>query len=692
MAYATKYRIEFETIKLRSVKIDIQEDGFGGSVTEVKGAGAELNWPDGDKSKVADVRSSSLRFQVYTDTPTNFIAENATTYKVLLYFQGTLNWSGWLDTGAINYRLQDGYQIIELNAKDGLHLLEESDFRDLSGEKPYLFKKIAEIISYCLNKTELGLDFNVWLNIFPEGYSVRDAGADPTGARDPFNQVYISTRTFQTGEGEYDSPYTILQKICASFKMTMFQARGQWHFVYVEDWIRGNGLYGTRYNSSASPQSPTIAQFNQVEVGLYKTNKWVNNDALVSIQDNLKKVRINYAFDVPASLIRNIDFNEGDFVSILALVYAKYDLDGWTTTGAPPFAVAALSVSSDATYEKERFLLFIDDGVNSSGTATSSGAPINKGDFFTVGFKYSHIESYTPNLKFDVIIQEGVFPFTTKYLGADGKWKTTQQLILQPNLDGGGSLFLYPKFNTYNLTNVEPIPFTGSLQLKFTCDSFPPAGSAGTKYQGIFDLTFNYDAYIGEAGQKYATGHYYDSFETFKTKSTYQDEIYLSDALNIVNSGALVNSNVALITNWFHQGVTESVKFGRIICRALWKIFYRNFYRLEAAILNIYDGTYLISPLNTILPDAYPNKEFQITTLRVDLNNELGEGTFVELQDSSTTDDFDEVATNETYRLINVTDKEKFAEDKPFRTPPPYQYGAIGFMVWAIKNRKSKKS
>ena len=118
-------------------------------------------------------------------------------------------------------------------------------------------------------------------------------------------------------------------------------------------------------------------------------------------------------------MIRNIDFNEGDFVSILALVYAKYDLDGWTTTGAPPFAVAALSVSSDATYEKERFLLFIDDGVNSSGTATSSGAPINKGDFFTVGFKYSHIESYTPNLKFDVIIQEGVFPFTTKYLGAD---------------------------------------------------------------------------------------------------------------------------------------------------------------------------------------------------------------------------------------------------------------------------------
>ena len=62
------------------------------------------------------------------------------------------------------------------------------------------------------------------------------------------------------------------------------------------------------------------------------------------------------------------------------------------------------------------------------------------------------------------------------------------------------------------------------------------------------------------------------------------------------------------------------------------------------------------------------------------------------MQDFTNTDDFDEVATSETYRLINVTDKEKFAEDKPFRTPPPYQYGAIGFMVWAIKNRKSKKS
>jgi len=693
MAYATKYRIEFDTLKLRSVKIDIQEDAFAGAVTDVKGLGAELEWPNGDKSKVADVRESFLRIQILTSSPTDFIAENATTYKVLLYFQGTLNWSGWLDAGEINYRLQDGVQPVILNAKDGLHLLQEADFRDLSGNKPILVKKIAEIISYCLNTTGLGLDFNTWINIFPEGYSVRDAGADPTGARDPFNHVYISARTFQTGEGEYDNPYTILQKICTSYKMTMFQARGAWHFVYVEDWIRGNGLYGTRYNASASPQAPSLAQTHQIDVGLLLETKFVNDDALVSIQDNLKKVRLNYAFDIPPSLVNNVDNNSGAFISILNLIYAKYALDGWTTVQTDClFSVALLSVNSDIDYEKQRFLQFIDDNVETSAAAYSGAVICNKGDFINFSFKYTlHQVSYLSQLKCAIQVNQDVFPFASRRLGADGKWKTDLATTIDsPNSDAGGN-FLYPRFGTFNIANVEPIPFNGSLNIYFINAGWP-AAPVNTLYHGIFDIKLDYTPYIGEAGQTTAAGHYYEAFETYKTKSIYEEEIFLCDSLNIATSGALLDSNAHLITNWFHQGVTESVKFGKLICRALWKLFYRNFFRLEAAVLNVYDGAYLISPLNTILPDSFENKEFQITTLRVDLKNELAEGTFVELQVFTNTDDFDEVATTEAYKLINITEKEKFAEDKPFRTPPPYQYGALGFVVWMIKNRKSKKS
>lgn len=699
MAYNTKYKIEFNSFKGNDYVLDILEDGFSGTVLNFDGISWSLDWLDGDKSKIPTVRRSQLQFVVNTTTPDIFIAEKATSYKVHLYVNGVLNWVGWLDSGSIQYNLQDGFLPLGLTAKDGLHLLEEEEFTDLSGNKPFIFYRISDLIAFCLNKTQLGLNFYNWISIYPDGASVRDAVADPTGTRDPFYISFVSARTFQTGEGEYDSPFIILQKICSSFKMSLFQARGNWHLVYTEDLIKNDGLSCTIFNSSGVPQSILLNQRFRIETGLHKEYKLKDFNTLVTVEDAVKKVKLNYNFATPFSLIRNADLNEGSFLAFQNGGFrAEYSLDGFTqsgSAGATDAAVIAtdLFIANDASTERFRYIRF---GSQSSGEQyreiVTTANPINESDYFTFSFNYRpRPTGFTNvNLYLDIVITQTSFPFAVRYLGADGKWKSTRQFINIGDFSLPGSVVEEDNEKSYEIITQERMPFTGSMQVYFRYRTNRPVSVAFGPW--IWDIRLNYQPTIA-SGRKVADGHVYESSTSEISKSIYEEEVYISDALNIVVAGAITNSNSVLIQNWFHEGVTESVRLGKIICRALWKIFYRNYYQLEGACSKCVDSNnYIISPLNTLLPDAFDGKEFFVSTLKVDLKDDKFDFTAVELLNYNTTDDFDEIADTENYKFINIGLDDRFRVDRIFRRPPYSRYGVLGSLLWVILGNKSKKS
>jgi hypothetical protein len=700
MAYAVKYRVEFSTVYENDVRIDILEDAFGGSITDLTGISFFLSHSDSDKSKTPTVRKSELEFSIATNTPSVFIAESATQYKCNLYLNSVLNWTGWMDAGAANYVLIDGLQEIKLNAKDGLHLLEEEEFTDLSGNKPFIFYRITDLMTFCLNKTQLGLNFYNWISIYPDGSSVRNSGADPTGTRDPLYNCFVSARTFQTGEGEYESPFVILQKICSSFKMSMFQARGNWHFVYTEDRIKNDGLSCTIFNSSGVPQSILLNQFFPFEIGLYKESKFTDANALVGVQDKIKKVTTSYAFDRPPSLIRNASLQEGTFINYqLAGFRADYTIIGYTQSGSAGATTDALIsadlyTANDKLSEKYRYFQF--KSMNSGDQyreIVSTANPINVNDYFDFGFSYNQIlpDASTQRLwiYLDIAITDNSFPFDTMWLGADGKWKTTRPFISMGKLLNIPSVDEEDDNKDFSISTVDRIPFTGSMQVYFrNRRNFAVSTGNGPK---IWNIKLDYVPTISQ-GRKIADGQIYESYEDEAAKSTYSEELYISDALNIVVQGAITNSSSVLITNWFHEGVTESVRLGQLITRALWKFFYRNYLTVEGSFIRSVDADgYFISPLNTILLEAFEDKEFFVSSLKVDIRNEKCELTCVELLNPNTTDDFDAVATNENYRLIDIQLDDRFKVKRVSKRPPYAQYGAFGVLIWLISGQKSKK-
>lgn len=700
MAYTTKYQFEFEQINGHNVRVLLQSEAAGSAVDIIC---TSLIYRDneGDFDKLAGVKPSSLEFGIVFNKdfdPSVLIPTFDTQWKVLLYINDVLNWSGWLDASSPAWPLQDANYSLTLTAKDGLHLLSSSDFVDLSDNPVWNFIRISDIITYCLAKTELGLGWRNWVNIFPVGASVRNAGADPTGTRDPFYITYLNSGTFRNGVSNYDSPLDILEKICISFGLRLFQRANEWQVVYVEDWIKNDGLSCTVFNASGVPQSIVIDQRNRLTFGINQSKYLINEDAQISIQKAYKYVKSSFLYEIP-TLLRNEDLNSGDFVTFLSpATIARYDLDNWTQEAGWDFYTdAQLVAGSDVTTEKLRYIQVVADGTNSTGQITSSSIPVQAGDQFSFSFNLAAGDNQVTD-KWRCFIDiklTSSSPVADKWLGRDGKWKTTRQYYeLATALNGVEFTLEKPFRYTYN--TVDPVPTSGtSIEIILRYEEGKTGVIAnGNKGIRIWDLKFDYTPSLSNYAST-ATGQEYKNEGTNKKNETVDLAVYVSDSPNITLKGSLINGSSAVQNYWFHEGVTESVRLGTLLNRAKWKAYWRNFYRIEGVLKNVIDSNYLISPLNTLVYDGYNgdvlnDREYAICTLReVDILKGTAEGTFVELLNTSNTDDFDETGT-ETFKLINFREVINTPEEE-LKSLPPKNFGAVGWFIWKFFGKGKKK-
>lgn len=718
MAFATKYRLEFDTIRLNKVKIDIQEDAFGGSITNLSGVGYKLTRPDGDLDKLTGIRTSGLTFSVLADgtvNPENFFTTSDIQYKVLLYFNDVLNWAGWLDSAAYSFPYRDENYLIDINAKDGLHLLQKKDLTTAFSTSE-IFGNISVFgyIATCLTNTQLELNINTWIDIYPDGFPVRGDGGDTLGENDPLRNIYIDSGTFRTGVNQYETCFVVLNKICESFKATFFQARGEWHFVYVEDWIRNLGLTGSKTNYLGIAQSYSSNVFTQVEVGLNKTHKLANDNARVSLTPINSDVKTEFAYDVPPAKIKNEDISIIDESTVTSFLgvntnYKAYDLEDYSVvslSGQSVYAFERDFSPSDPNDADKRWIQFINDvdatPSNDDVAVTCTDIIVNGGDSFSISFETGNLNSVgsTPTtavtlLEIHIKVTDGV---TDRWLKADGYWSTTFAKAGFP-LSGTDS-------NTYTLSepknvsyyNIQPIPISGFLQITFYYkEPNDNAITLNTLTTFIRNIEFQYKASVGYSQRRDVSGgfreipggQFYLSSDDITTKNKERSEIFLCNSPNRAVQGAIMDEDGVLIKEWVHNGLSDEMPFGKLINRVVYKCLYRNYYKIESNLLNIANGNYIISNLDNLIIDGLTNKIFMITTIDVDIRNEQAEFTCVELVDETNSDDFDAVATTERTQYTSDVGGRLSAgvKEKKFRSPADYQLGPIGFIFATIQRR-----
>ncbi len=681
MAYATKYKIEFDDPTSTTVQIDLQQDGFVGSSTSLICGSAKLVWGEQDRAKDFGIKQSRLEFKVLCDGSfdiEDFLITDDLDYKVIVRISGQNNWYGWLDTKTLEAPFQDSGFYIDLVARDGLHLLEAAKKTDLSDNVIWAAKRVKDIFAYVLDKTELGLNYNTWINIYPDGLSVRTVG---NPEQDPFYYSFIDYKTF-----EGDNAFDLLNKVITSFGCQLFQARGEWQIVYLEDWIRNNGLNCTRWDSSGTALGIYTGQTFDFAVGLNETRKFINADAVQSFANANKSVQLNFAYEVP-NLLRNQDLSEGDFDSFLSPAnQIIYDLDHWSYTGAKPYILADLDITSDDATEKSRRIHIRTAGSSISAntnvtTLYSTSINCQEGD----GFSFScRVGKEATDSGISLVIKlTRTSPATVLYLGGDGKWKTAIQF-----------LGINASVNTINtpldvsIATQEPLPSLSSyIEIYFYINAKASSIPSNTPLIGIMDLNFTYNA-LAALPNKTARGQYNKVERTGTFREKIEDATFISDARNRIFKGVLIDSNSTVLRYWKHTGITESVRFSTLITNALFKLKRRVFNILEGNILynKAENSTKFISPLNTLKFDYFGDAEFIISTLEVDLTANKFYGTFVELHDG-TGDDFTATGT-ESFRLIDKSLNGVEIPPEEIKKPYDYNYGALGWLVQKIFKKK----
>lgn len=426
-------------------RFEIERDSYTGSPIEITGY-VEHEYLEVDDVLEA-IRGSSLKIYLDASVDLNFedlYSEEERTFKVTYYRSGQIKFVGFLNPDGLYQDWVNDKWEISLDCSDGLGYLENLAYPNTSGKESEL-----EIITNCLKKTELNLDFATYI---PFRYVGQDLDTNV------LSEVYQDAQRFKRDDEETsmsckDVLLGVLEKYCAS----IFQRDGYWHIVTIPSLVSLIQHYYV-YDYNGVFIKKESKGFNDT-IGSQINNYYphhCNANQKIEIQPSVGAYRINYKYGFVVFLNENPEFENNGTVA-----------EGWN-----------ILKPDHARYNEDDQILIVDSTFDDEGVVVeaSNVFTISEGTVLETLIRAKSetlgISSPTERLRIRVTLSDGVDSYT---LDGNGSWGSNNVIFFNV------SPFVEQKISFIS----EPAPISGSVQLDILSSESPSAQFTSVEYSEL---------------------------------------------------------------------------------------------------------------------------------------------------------------------------------------------------------------
>ena len=649
MAWGKKYTMSFYTPEEELCTVDFYIDGYTGDPTILNPAEnafilREYNTDDnifkpirGQQAEISFVANSSISISDFIGNNDNYC-----------YVEFTYNYAASPGVYWTGYTLQDDLQeewidtnrTITLRATEGLGLLKSKQMANSSGNEIIGYQTFFYYLS------ELTKEAAVLQSYFYIINSLYNTENDDTISAPALAQCYVDPLTFSIGDGEYEDKYTVLEKINKAWNQTLFQWKGRWYVLRLEDLYcsTATNLRIKRWYIVGFPDQWTSSTGRfDISVGNNQSIKVIEPNMLRMINRNIKKTELDYFYNYATEFLPNQNFKRGSLITSTS-TYKTYNVDKWFAyKGAYNTSVAATATH----YRKDEIDIYgvVQDSYlymeqESGGNRWQSTAiPIYKNDIIDLSFLVSVTLTRSSNVK---TIVGSVYVKTGAnqgyFLDDNGNWKLYNTLSRDNNtltikFDDDDQLVNGRYINKSVLS--KPIPADGFLIV--ILDNFIP--------WRFSQLEIKYQSALSNVTAQNVAGHkeYYTKAEDIKQDSI--EQIYIGDIDKNTNvfggitlTTGVVGASAPYLTlpNWYrYRYNTEEFSFLRqnITAKYNFNKFNRN--KIDANFYGLKQSSQPIGLINTVrFVDDDPNKIYYIANMKeINFSQGTWAATLVEVWD-----------------------------------------------------------
>jgi hypothetical protein len=655
MAFAVKYRINFNTLEGDACIVDMLFDNYVGSVIILDPSARpfvlrEFN-NDEDLYKPLRPKQAEINFISQTGISINdFIGNSDEFCRVEFFHGGNRYWSGFILQDDVQEEWSDQKHIINLRASENLGSLKTIPLADLNGDEligRYTALSLLQIANS--DAVQVVAAKNQFLRVISNLYNTSMNTASPG-----INQAYIDAKTFSVGDGEYEDKYSVIEKINRAFSQTLLQYMNSWYYFRPEELYMpvANNLRQFNYNPLLLPPSDWTSSSVRFDINIGKTQtvKPIAPQMLRFIKRPTKVDQVNFNYDYPSEVFPNQNFQRGNLITSTS-TYKTYTINNWTAykgTKDSPVPTTKANYRKDIfdTYgnKTDSYMYLEWEGVGGDGDNwfQSEDVLVSKNDVIDLSFLWRWSEGNTlidpiPEFKIaQVFFFQSGSPGFKFYLNDKGQWQYISGGVLD-SVVADRYLRIKPDSSSLLTNRYEekavlsnPMPYDGTIRILFTNNSV--YSHLWTQVQIRLQGSIN-----GLTTQNIA-GEFSRFTKPEDFRSNFTDEVFMADTTNNNFKGCLFDSlDVRFNPTWYRfRYNTESMSFMKQNLIAQWENtrFFRT--KIDGTFYGLKQGSLKIGLINTIkFVDDDPNKLYAIVNMKeIDFANATWSATLVEVYDS----------------------------------------------------------